>query len=282
MTTKPFLTIAVGGCLFLMAACAPQSELVKINTDMSELRGEKAATKTQIKELQKRLDMLDANSRGTVDAQKVMADSGARSDQLATDIQLVQGKLEENNFHITELAQKLDDKSVKIAELTARIEELEAKVNKSSSGTGGLSSVPIGTATDKDKKTAVKGREPSEAYNQAKNDFDKGNFDLALDGFQNFIALFPDTSLAAAAQYWIGECYSSKKEFTKAIESFRKVITSYPKSDKAPGAKLKIGLSYLNEKNTAKAKEFLNMVIKDHPGTTEAAIAKDRINKIHE
>ena len=74
MTTKPFLTIAIAGCLFLMAACAPQSELVKINTDMSELRGEKAATKTQIKELQKRLDMLDANSRGTVDAQKVMAD----------------------------------------------------------------------------------------------------------------------------------------------------------------------------------------------------------------
>jgi len=280
MTTKPFLAIA--GCLFLMAACAPQSELVKINTDMSELRGERAATKTQVKEIQKRLDVLDANIRGTVDVQRVIADSGAKSDQLATDIQLVQGRLEENNFHITELAQKLDDKSVKIAELTARIEELEAKANKSSSGTGGLSTVPIGTATDRDKKTALKGREPSEAYSQAKNDFDKGNFDLALDGFKNYIALFPDTSLAAAAQYWIGECYSSKKEYTKAIESFRKVITSYPRSDKAPGAKLKIGLSYLNEKNTAKAKEYLNMVVKDHPGTTEAAIAKDRINKIHE
>jgi tol-pal system protein YbgF len=280
MTIKLFPAIA--GCLFLMAACAPQSELVKINTDLSALRGERAATKAQLQELRKRLDALDANISGTVDAQKVMADSGARSDQLATDIQLVQGKLEENNFHITELAQKLDDKSAKISELTARTEELEAKVNQLSSGTGTLSTAPLGTAPNSDKKTALKGREPSEAYRQAKNDFDMGNFDLALDGFQNYLSLFPDTSLAAAAQYWIGECYSSKKEFTRAIEAFQKVITSYPRSDKAPGAKLKIGLSYLNEKNAAKAREYLNRVIKEHPGTTEAEIAKDRINKIRE
>ena len=46
--------------------------------------------------------------------QKAMADYGAKTDQLTTDIQLLQGKLEENNFRIAELAQKLDDKSVKI------------------------------------------------------------------------------------------------------------------------------------------------------------------------
>jgi len=280
MTTKLFF--AITSCLLLMAGCAPQSELVKIRTDLSALREERSATKSQVQGLQKRLDVLDANIRGTVDVQKVSADYGAKSDQLATDIQLVQGKLEENNFHITELAQKLDDKSVKISELTARIEELEAKVNQLSAGPGTLSTVPIGTAPDRGKNAALKGREPSEAYREAKNDFDKGNFDLALGGFQNYIALFPDTSLAAAAQYWIGECYSSKKEFTKAIESFRKVITSYPRSEKVPGAKLKIGLSYLNERNAAKAKEYLNMVIKEHPGTTEAAIAKDRLQRIRE
>ena len=36
-----------------------------------------------------------------------MADYGAKSDQLATDIQILQGKLEENNFHITELPRSL-------------------------------------------------------------------------------------------------------------------------------------------------------------------------------
>ncbi len=286
MTIRPFL--AITGCLLLLlAACVPQAELVRNKTELTDLREDTKMLKALVQELHKRLDddvekridVLNANVKGTQDAQKATADYGARSDQLAMDIQLLQGKLEENNFHISELAQKLDDKSVKIAELTARIDELEAKVKLLSAGTGTLAE-QNGSAPNIDKKSSPGTLEPSEAYRQAKYDFDRGNFDLALDGFQNYIARFPNTVLAAGAQYWIGECYSSKKEFTKAIEAFDKVIKSYPRSDKVPGAKLKIGLSYLNEKNPAKAREYLNKVMKEHPGTTEAEIAKDRLEKI--
>jgi len=278
MTTKPFL--AITGCLLLLAACVPQAEIVKMSTDMSEQRVDTKAAKEQVLYLQKRLDILDANIKGTVDNQRALADYGAKADQLATDIQILQGKLEENNFRIAELAQKLDDKSVKIAELTARIEELEAKIRLLNAGTPMAATVQSGTASDSDKKSAPKTMEPSEAYRQAKNDYDKGNFDLAIAGFQNYIAQFPGTSLAAGAQYWIGECYSSKKDFSSAIESFEKVVKFYPRSDKVPGAKLKIGLSYLNEKNTEKAREYLNKVIKEHRGTSEADIAADRLSKI--
>jgi tol-pal system protein YbgF len=273
MTTKAYLTIT--GCFLLLAACVPQAEIVKMNTDMSAQREDTKATKEQILYLQKRLDMINANVKGTADQQKVLADSGARADQLATDIQILQGKLEENNFRIAELAQKLDDKSVKMGELTARIDELETKVKPLTAGAPMTTSVQTGT-----EKPAPKSIEPSEAYRQAKNDYDKGNFDLALAGFQNYINQFPDTSLAASAQYWIGECYSSKKDFSRAIEAFELVITTYPRSDKVPGAKLKIGLSYLNANHPEKAKAYLNKVIKEYPGSTEAEIAKDRLHKI--
>jgi tol-pal system protein YbgF len=278
MTTKPFYYIT--GCLLLLAACVPQAEMVKISTDVTESRETSKATKEQVLYLQKRLDILDANIKGTVDMQKGLADYGAKADQLSTDIQIVQGKLEENNFRIAELAQKLDDKSVKVGELTARIDELEAKVRSLNTGTPTAATVQTGTASDKDTRSAPKSIEPSEAYRQAKSDYDKGNFDLALAGFQNYIAQFPDTSLAAAAQYWIGECYSSKKDYTRAIEAFGLVITNYPKSEKVPGAKLKIGLSYLNAKNPEKAREYLNKVIKENRGTAEADIAADRLSKI--
>jgi tol-pal system protein YbgF len=275
-------------CCFLMAACAPQAELVRTRTEMTDVREDTKATKARVLELQKRLDQdiqkrldgLEANVKGTVDVQKVMADYGAKSDQLATDIQLLSGKLEENNFRIAELAQKLDDKSFKIAELSARIDELEAKIKLVGAGTTTASTGQSGTAREGDKKSVPKTIEPSEAYRQAKSDYDKGSFDLALAGFQNYIARFPDTSQAAGAQYWIGECFSAKKEYSKAVAAFEKVVKSYPKSEKVPGAKLKIGLTYLNEKNIAKAKEQLNKVIKEHPGTNEAEIAKDRLHKI--
>jgi tol-pal system protein YbgF len=285
MTTKSLLAISL---LLSLTACAPQAELVKTKIEMTDLRENNKAMKARVDELhkrldqdvQKRLDVLEANVKGTVDVQKVMADSGAKSDQLATDIQLLQGKLEENNFHIAEFAQKLDDKSVKIAELSARIDELEARIRLLSSGTATVPAGQAGAAADKDKKPAPKTVEPSEAYRQAKNDYDKGNFDLALAGFQNYVAQFPDTSQVDNAQYWVGECYYSKKDFNQAIDAFGKVIKTYPKSGKVPGAKPKIGLSYLSAKNMAKAKEYLNKVIKEHPDTTEAEIAKDRLGKI--
>src|SRR5574341_1164078 len=213
MTAKHLFTIST---FFFLAACAPQAELVKTRTDITDMRQDTKATKARVLELQKRLDALDANVKGTVDVQKVMADYGAKTDQLATDIQLLQGKLEENNFRIAEFAQKLDDKSVKIVELSARIEELEAKIKLLSAGTGTVMGGQTGTAADKDKKPA-KTMEPSEVYRQAKNDYDKGNFALALAGFQNYITQFPDASQVDNAQYWVGECYYAGKEFSKAI-----------------------------------------------------------------
>jgi len=284
MTKNHFCTLVL---LLSLAACAPQAQFAKTSAEMTTMREEVKASSARVLELQKRvdldlkrLDMLEANIKGTVDAQKVMADYGAKSDQLTTDIQLLQGRLEENNYRIADLSQKLDDKSYKITELSAKLSELEAKVKTLASGVSTAATGQTATAADKDKQAAPKTIDPSDAYKQAKNDYDKGNFDLALAGFQNYIAQFPDSSQEDKAQYWVGECYYSKKEFSKAIEAFAKVIKAYPKSDKVPGAKLKIGLCHLNEKNTARAKEFLNRVIKEHPGTTEAEIAKDRLQKI--
>ena len=165
----------------------------------------------------KRIDALDANIKGTVDAQKVMADYGAKSDQLATDIQLLQGRIEENNFRIADLGQKLDDKTFKIAELSARIEELETKL-KALAAVQGPHLLRAGPLK---KKALPDALDPSEAYRQAMNDYNSGNFDLALAGFQNYLSQFPDSSQADKAQYWIGECHYAKKDFKRRNRCFR-------------------------------------------------------------
>ncbi len=277
MKPKTLFTLSF---LFVMMACAPQAELVKTKSEMSGLRQDTKSTNAHVQEMQKRIDTLEANTRDTGDVQKTMADYGAKTDQLTTDIQILQGKLEENNFRIQELSQKIDDKSFKISELSARVDDLEARIKALGTGTSGATTGPSGTAVDKDKKSATKAVEPSEAYRQAMNDYNSGNFDLALAGFENYLTQFPSSSQADKAQYWIGECYYSKKDFPKAIDAFSKVIKMYPKSDKAAGAELKIGYCYLNEKNTAKSKEYLNRVIKEHPGTKEAQLAKEKLRKI--
>jgi tol-pal system protein YbgF len=276
--------------LLLLAACAPQAELVKTRNDMGGLREDVKALKARNLELQKRLDQatqniqnmqkhLDAfDTKGGTDAQKAMADYGAKTDQITTDIQLLQGRIEENNFRLAELAQKSDDRAVKLSELAARVDEADAKIKLLGAGSSTASSAAA--SPDKEKNSPPKRIEPSEVYRQAKSDYDKGNFDLALAGFQHYMAQFPEASQADNAQYWIGECYYALKDFPKAIDAFGKVIKNYPKSIKAPGAKLKTGMAYLNEKNSAKAREYFHRVVKEHPGTNEAEIAKDRLAKI--
>ena len=280
---KTMLFPVISMLVLLLAGCAPQAELVKTKSDVSDVREQLQISRARVQELQKnllelqkRVDAVDSNVKSTTDLQKVMAEHGARTDQLTTDIQLLQGRLEENNFRITELGQKLDDRSFKISELSARIDELETRLKSMATGQG-VTSGATGTA---EKKPGPRSIEPSEAYRQSLNDYNSGNYELALAGFQNYLAQFPDASQADKAQYWIGECFYAKKDFRNAINAFNKVIKTYPKSDKVPGAKLKIGYSYISEKNSAKAREWLNRVIKEHPGSQEADLAKEKVRKM--
>ncbi len=265
-----------------MTACAPQAELVKTRSELYDLREQVKASQARLQDLQKReeevrkrMESLDKNMRGTGDIEKSLADYGAKTDQLSTDIQLLQGKLEENNFKIAELSQKLDDKTFKVTELSSRVDELEAKLKSVSAG----QPLTSGTATP-EKKSAAKPLEPSEVYRQAMNDYNSGSLDLALAGFQNYLAQFPDASQADKAQYWVGETLYAKKEFQPAIDAFSKVVKNFPKSDKVPGAKLKIGYSYLNLNNHAKAKEWLQRVAREYPGSREADLAREKLHKL--
>jgi tol-pal system protein YbgF len=270
------ISLLITAILLFIAGCAPQAELVKLRNEMNDLRTEVRSEMKDMKGsvpdvsgIEKRQNQLAADVKGTSDLQRSIADQGTRFDQLVTDLQIMQGKLEENNFRMKEMAQKIDDKAYRISELTARVDQLESK----------LRSTPAGTASA-EKKTEVRTPSPTEAYQQAKADYDKGSFDLSIAGFENYLKQFPDASQADSAQYWIGECHYSKKEYGKAIEEFDKVLKNHPKSEKAPGARLKIGYSYLNEKNNAKAKEHLNKVVKDYPGSREAELAKEKLKKI--
>lgn len=272
MNIPPRTYSVIIAILTLIAGCVPQAEMVKLRNEMNDLRADVKDVKGRVPDLsgiEKRQDRLETDIKGTTDLQSAVADQNAKHDQLVTDLQIMQGKLEENNFRMKELAQKLDDKTYKLSELGSRIEQLENK----------LKSQPSGTAAQ-DAKPAARTLEPSEAYQQSKGDYDKGNFDLAIAGFENYLKQFPDASQADSALYWIGECYYSKKEYDKAIEVFSKVIKNHPRSEKAPGARLKIGYSYLNEKNNAKAKEHLNKVVKDYSGSREAELAKEKLKKI--
>jgi tol-pal system protein YbgF len=121
---------------------------------------------------------------------------------------------------------------------------------------------------------------PMDTYNAAYRDYGRGNYDLAIEGFREFIANNNRSDLADNAAYWIGESLFSQKKYRDAIEQFDSVVTRYPKSDKVPGALLKKGYAYISIGERAQGVVQLQYVLHEHPNSPEAALARQRLRQL--
>jgi len=121
---------------------------------------------------------------------------------------------------------------------------------------------------------------PQEVYNMAYSDYLKGNFQLAIDGFQIYLDNFKDSPVADNALYWIGECYYSQGDFDSAIERFDQLLLSYPSGDKIPAAYLKKGLSLIELGKKEEALTVLKILVSKYPLEEETKIAQQKIKDI--
>ena len=108
----------------------------------------------------------------------------------------------------------------------------------------------------------------------------RGNYDLAADGFAEYMRRWPDTELTDNALYWIGECYDAQEKPQEALDTFTKVLEDYPTSDKAAAAQLKKGLIYLKMGDQGQGVVNLQYVVYEHPGTREADLAREQLRSL--
>lgn len=268
--------------------CALHADLVDTQLDLDRIKVQEAQT-------QKRLETIEnyfKERAGSV--QRGQADTALKVDQFGVDLQILQGKLEELNRLMAQLSVRLDDQTFRTAQTVNRLDALEARIAGTPQainpprGQPSEGGEPTPEATSPDRKTVIPGRTPgqsagilpTEAYNLAYNDYIKGNYDLALIGFQNYISQFPDTSLSPDAQYWIGQVYYTRKDYRKAIEAFNLVMQKYPKSDAVAKSLLQQGLAYLELGDKTQAKAALRRVVQDYPFSEESKLAKNRLAEL--
>jgi len=121
---------------------------------------------------------------------------------------------------------------------------------------------------------------PQEVYSLARSDYLKGNFQLAIEGFDIYLENFPESPLADNALYWIGECYFSQENFEEAIKKFNILILSYPEGDKIPAAYLKKGMSLVEIGKEEEALAVFKLLINKFPLEEETRIAQEKIKEI--
>ncbi len=119
---------------------------------------------------------------------------------------------------------------------------------------------------------------PRELYSQAYADFARGNYDLAIQGFTEYMTHYPETDFTDNAQYWIGECLYGKKQYAEAIEAWNTLFRHYPSSDKLPDGRVKKGMALERLGRRSQALVEYRYVVDRYPTSPAARIARERLN----
>ena len=118
---------------------------------------------------------------------------------------------------------------------------------------------------------------PRELYSQAYADYARGNYDLAIQEYKEYLQHYPSTDFSDNAQYWIGECLYSKQRFAEAIEAWDELMRAFPSSDKLPDARLKKGLAYEKLGRRREAIAEFRAVVERYPNSEAGKKAREKL-----
>jgi tol-pal system protein YbgF len=253
------VALATAGCVSSQDIQGLQTQLTDIQKQMLQLQKQagEAPSKQEVSNLQ---SSVGQQMQGLL---KTEADMQVKLQDLSSQIEALQSKLEDTNFRLSQLSQQ-------IAATNQELKSFHAPP-------AAVVPAPDGSTTAP--PLAGAGADPK-IYDAAYNDFLKGNYDLSMREFQEYLANFPNTDLSDNATYWIGECYYRQKRYRQAIEQYDAVLTKYPRSDKTASALLKKGYAHLELGERSQGIVQLQHVLRQYPTSDEANLARGRLREM--
>jgi len=120
-------------------------------------------------------------------------------------------------------------------------------------------------------------RDPELLYQQAMDLYRAGETVEAAVLFGRFVRQFPESDLADNAQYWMGECSYSQKEYGQALENFKLVSARFPGGNKVPDALYKQGVCERLLGREPEARRTFQSIVDRFPGTEFSDWAKSAL-----
>ncbi len=248
----------------LTAGCLTSTQATRLQGDLDEVRRQLFQVQQETTGSQQRLASIDQKLGGGAPASQGQADLNATIQTLLDRIQVMSEQMSEIQTRMGALQQEIQ--ALRQAGGRAAGSPSPAVMP----GPAGSSPAPPLAADDPE----------TESFNAAYADYSKGNYELAVMGFADFLKTHAEHPLAPDAQYWIGECYFSQGKFKDAAEAFDRTIKSWPMCEKAAPALLKKGLAQMELGQTSRAVPTFQKVVEEHPDSEEARIAAARLQQL--
>jgi TolA-binding protein len=194
-----------------------------------------------------------------------VASVGAKVDQMANEFQFLRTTIEDMNGRMGKLERQLVDMNNTIKVMQA------PPVAPPPSGPGitpgGMAGAPPA------------GVSAESLYANSLRDKESGNYDMALEGFNNYLKFFGNTDTAPNAQYYIGEIHFLRKQYDNALDAFE-AVERYPDNAKTLDALFMKGRTLVAmQQRTAGADQFQEVIARA-PRSALAQRSREEIKKL--
>lgn len=270
-------------------SCVYDTEFAYLNDQIIDLN---KRVKTLEETLDTRLDR-DLGAR-LENIQSNQAGLGAEMEELRNEMGKLSGRVESSEQVVKRTVERditdQDTLQSNVGGLAERVAALESVVRKQQEYLG-LEHTTLGKRPEERKATVAPPAvsepevsakvEPISAevalYDRSLALFREGRFEDAMDGFRDFLKRYPNSDRADNAQFWIGECHMSLKQYEKAILAYQEVIKKFPKGNKVPNALLRQAAAFEEINDKTSSRLLLKKIVKDYPKSSEAEIARKKL-----
>ncbi len=265
------------------------------------------------RDLEAKLDAMNQSLGSKIDVMNGMLtaiqnDSRRTADQVATMQESLNASVTRSltpvnnlNTHVDAMGDDVRSLRDALADLSSRLERMDAKITdvknqmqimqnpptapgttpsqgvpQNIGGGPGMSGQPVGGPG-----APPMGMSAEKSYTDARRDQQTGNLDLAYQEYQQYLTYFPNTELAASAQYYMGEIAYNRNDFKSSIQAFDAVLERYPKNPKTADAHYMKGLALAKGGQRAQAIQELRALVQTYPNTEQARKASAALRDPH-
>ncbi len=254
------------GAALLATALLTLSGCVATQRDVLELENQTDELKAQIIDLKKTIGSLQANQ----------ADVAVHMKQLHADLGVFTETAKEFQGSLAALGSKIDDLGSNVNSVGSGISTKVSALGESLTAQQAKSSADLKAA-----QATTPASSPTEIFHSAEVRLVKKSFDLAAQGFEDYLERYPKGSLADMAVYNLGEAHYGAKRWEAAGRQYGTFLEKFPKSDLTPSARLMYALCLVNLKtNAAEARQYLESIMADYPKSPEAKAAAEQLRKL--
>lgn len=202
--------------------------------------------------------------------QQNLASTNNRFDSMTGQIQALSESLDESKARIAKLSDQL-------AQLQKTIETLNPPPASATPGPANPNGGLPGSAPSAPQPPVP---DPDTLYKSAYTDYTTGQYQLAIQEFQQYLRYYGDTDLASNAQFYIGDCYYNQQNYQQAIEEYNKCLEQYPNGNKTAAAQLKKGYALIALGRIQAGERELRSLVRRFPHSHEADLARERLRRL--